>query len=202
MYLSPNTWGDAPCGEGVHVLSSFFYCDASLRGIFMGRVGGGWCDLTLPPHSGDSSNPPGVPADDHDSPSASLPARSHSVLFFFLPTYASIKSLFKFFNNQLSSLLSHRRVMSLTCKQMRFVNDLFYKRSSLWWFLYEHISGLASALLNHLHTGNWSWEYYSHVRPHYSVRKAWRHNWVRGTFKSSYSCMQGNPGFHNFMTTI
>lgn len=91
--------------------------------------------------------------------------------------------------------------MSLTCKQMRFVNDLFYKRSSLWWFLYEHISGLASALLNHLHTGNWSWEYYSHVRPHYSVRKAWRHNWVRGTFKSSYSCMQGNPGFHNYLTT-
>lgn len=62
--------------------------------------------------------------------------------------------------------------MSLTCKQMLIANDLFYKRSSLWWFLYEHISGLSSALLNHLHKGNWSREYYSHVRPHHSVRKA------------------------------
>lgn len=51
--------------------------------------------------------------------------------------------------------------MWLTCKQMLIVNDLFYKRSSLWWFLYEHISGLSPALLNHLHTGNWRWEYYS-----------------------------------------
>lgn len=90
--------------------------------------------------------------------------------------------------------------MSLTCKQMLIVNDLFYKRSSL--FLYEHISGLSSALLNHLHKGNWSWEYYSHVRPHHSVRKARRHNWVRGTFKCNCSCMQGNPGLHNFMPTI
>lgn len=77
--------------------------------------------------------------------------------------------------------------MSLTCKQMLIVNDLFYKRSSLWWFLYEHISGLSSALLNHLHTGNWRWEYYSHVRPHFSVRKAQRHNWVSGTFNCNCS---------------
>lgn len=77
--------------------------------------------------------------------------------------------------------------MSLTCKQMLIVNDLFYKRSSLWWFLYEHISGLSSALLNHLHTGNWRWEYYSHVRPHYSVCKAQRRNWVSGTFNCNCS---------------
>lgn len=77
--------------------------------------------------------------------------------------------------------------MSLTCKKMLIVNDLFYKRSSLWWFLYEHISGLSSALLNHLHTGNWRWEYYSHVRPHYSVCKAQRHNWVSGTFNCNCS---------------
>lgn len=81
--------------------------------------------------------------------------------------------------------------MSLTCKQMLIVNDLFYKRSSLWWFLYEHISGLSSALLNHLHTGNWRWEYYSHGRPHYSVCKAQRYNWVSFTFNCncSYTCI-------------
>lgn len=66
------------------------------------------------------------------------------------------------------------------------VNDLFYKRSS-WWFLYEHISGLSSALLKHLHTGNWRWEYYSHVRPNHSVCKAQRYNWVSSTFNCNCS---------------
>lgn len=155
--------------------------------FFSESVWGSWCDLTLPPHSVDSANPPRFPADDHDSTSMSLPARSYFCTFV-LPTNVSVKSLSNsLLNKRLYSLLSNQQVTSLTCKQMLIVNDLFYKRSSLWWFLYEHISGLSSALLNHLHTGNWRWEYYSHVRPHYSVCKAQRHNWVSGTFNCNCS---------------
>lgn len=76
--------------------------------IFGKSVWGSWRDLTLPPRSGDSANPPRSPADDHDSTSMSRPARSHFCSFV-LPTNISIKSLSNsLLNKRLSSLLSYQ----------------------------------------------------------------------------------------------
>lgn len=64
----------------------FLLCFISTRHLLCMRVRGSWCDLTLPPHGDYSANPTCIPADDHDSPSASLPGRSHCSALFFPPT--------------------------------------------------------------------------------------------------------------------
>lgn len=87
--------------------TAFFFFFLWWTWYLLGRsVRGSWCDLTLPPHSVDSANPPRFPADDHDSTSMSLPA---TFALWFYPL-TSPKSHFQnsLLNGRPSSLLSNQ----------------------------------------------------------------------------------------------